>query len=232
MERARCTKEWVFRVYSWSEPTLSLGRNQIARGRYDLRGLAQRGIPVVRRPTGGRAILHHREVTYSVTGPERDAGSLRESYERINRLLVEGLRALGAAVEIVTTPPAAIAPGIIPCFDHPSAGELVHRGRKLVGSAQWRSDGAVLQHGSILVEDDQVMLTSLLLDTVVAPPHSATLESALGRIPTVEEVAAALFEGVRRGGFLTAPCALDADLAASMHAVLPRYLDDRWTWRR
>ena len=89
---ARDTGRWVLRVYSWRAPTLSLGRNQTARGGYDLERLADRGIAVVRRPTGGRAILHDREVTYSVVGPVADAGDLRESYGRINRLLLAGLR--------------------------------------------------------------------------------------------------------------------------------------------
>src|SRR5438105_3962404 len=87
MAYARETGTWVLRVYSWSSPTLSLGRNQRARGGYDPTRLAQQHIDVVRRPTGGRAILHDREITYSVAAPVADAGDLRESYARINRLL-------------------------------------------------------------------------------------------------------------------------------------------------
>src|SRR5438270_12912765 len=88
MAHAEETSAWVLRVYSWSSPTLSLGRNQTAIGVYDLGRLATEGIAVVRRPTGGRAILHHREVTYSVVGPNAVAGDLQESYARINRLLI------------------------------------------------------------------------------------------------------------------------------------------------
>src|SRR5215475_3676287 len=91
MERARRTREWVLRVYSWRTPTISLGRNQTARGRYDLERMRECGVDVVRRPTGGRAILHAREITYSVTAPADGAGSLRESYHRINRLLATAL---------------------------------------------------------------------------------------------------------------------------------------------
>src|SRR3954468_9964962 len=82
--RAAHTGETVFSVYSWSRPTLSFGRNQPARGQYDLKKIRAAGIDVVRRPTGGRAILHHREVTYSVTAPVDGEGSLRETYTRIN----------------------------------------------------------------------------------------------------------------------------------------------------
>src|SRR6185503_12044219 len=95
MERARETNEWVLRVYSWSTPTISLGRNQSARGRYDLERIGQLGFGVVRRPTGGRAILHHREITYSVTAPAEEAGDLRQSYDRINQLLLHALNSLG-----------------------------------------------------------------------------------------------------------------------------------------
>src|SRR6185312_6462234 len=76
MAHAARTGQWVLRVYAWSSPTLSFGRNQRALGAYDRARLAERGIDVVRRPTGGRAILHDREVTYSVVGPVRDAGDL------------------------------------------------------------------------------------------------------------------------------------------------------------
>ena len=69
MDRARATGERIFSVYSWERPTLSLGRNQTAKDRYDLREMDARGIDVVRRPTGGRALLHWREVTYSVAAP-------------------------------------------------------------------------------------------------------------------------------------------------------------------
>src|SRR4051812_35496724 len=84
MDRARKTGEWVMRVYSWTRPTISLGRNQTARGHYELEAIRADDIDIVRRPTGGRAILHHREVTYSVTAPCDEAGDLRTSYARIN----------------------------------------------------------------------------------------------------------------------------------------------------
>ena len=98
MDRARETGEHIFTVYSWSRPTLSLGRNQTAKDRYDPARLESRGIDVVRRPTGGRALLHWREVTYSVAAPAADHEPLTESYAAINRILLEGLRSLGVEV--------------------------------------------------------------------------------------------------------------------------------------
>ena len=233
MDRARATGEWTLRVYSWSVPTLSLGRNQTARGRYDLDRIRERGLDVVRRPTGGRAILHHREVTYSVTAPTATAGELGESYHRINRLLLAALRSLGVGATVAEPTTRSISPGMSPCFDEPAAGELVVGERKLAGSAQWRIDGALLQHGSILVADDQSSLAELAVEgqSPITPP--ATLAEALGWQPSVEDVAAALREAVR---VLEDPhvtnLEIDADLRARTSGLIVRYSDDAWTWRR
>src|SRR5689334_14585532 len=197
MSYARETGAWVLRIYGWTGPTLSLGRNQTARGGYDLGRLREHGIEIVRRPTGGRAILHHREVTYAVSGPVAGAGDLRESYSRINRLLVAALGTLGVPNAVVAGESSRASrgerahPGLIPCFDHPSIGEIILDGRKLVGSAQWRCDGALLQHGSILVEDDQMQISSFLtggVDGAAVIPPAATLREALGRSPSQAEV--------------------------------------------
>jgi lipoate-protein ligase A len=238
MTYARETRSWVLRVYTWSAPTLSLGRNQTARGGYDLKALGERGIDVVRRPTGGRAILHDREITYAVAGPIDDAGDLRESYVRINRLLLAGLRLLGVgAVDIAGDADrrGREQPGLLPCFHYPSMGEITLDGRKLVGSAQWRCDDALLQHGSILVDDDQIRIASLLIQEGTSMPPAATLRWALGRVPTDREIADALFAAVRNE---EDPCANELDGDAS-HALIERanalqahYLDDGWTWRR
>jgi lipoate-protein ligase A len=232
LERAEASGSAVFRVYTWSEPTLSFGRNQTTRGTYDPERARKRGIAVVRRPTGGRSLLHHREITYSVTAPADPTGSLSESYGRINRLLVGGLRRLGVTVETASPRERSLPPSAAPCFEQPAAGELVVGGRKLVGSAQWRDQGAMLQHGSILVEDDQALVSSLAND-VSLPPPAATLAASLGRTPSVDEVASALFEAVRE---LECPDAdelqPDAALASARARLVARYLDDCWTWRR
>jgi lipoyl(octanoyl) transferase len=232
LERASASGTAVLRVYTWSEPTISFGRNQAARGTYDPDRARERGIAVVRRPTGGRSLLHHREITYSVTAPAHLAGSLRESYGRINRLLVGGLRRLGVSVEIAAPRERSLPPSAAPCFERPAAGELVVDGRKLVGSAQWRDQGAMLQHGSILVEDDQPLVSSLAGD-VALPPPAATLAAALGRTPSVDEVANALFDTVREIECKGADeLRIDSALDAAQARLAARYVDDCWTWRR
>jgi lipoate-protein ligase A len=233
MEHARSTGEWTLRVYSWSTPTISLGRNQTARGLYDLAEIQRRGFGVVRRPTGGRAILHDREVTYSVTAPTASAGELGESYRRINRLLLSALHRLGVGASVAAPATRAIAPGMSPCFDEPAAGELVVDGRKLAGSAQWRMDGALLQHGSILVADDQSTLAELAVSGQKPIARPATLTEVLGRQPSTADLAAALQAAVRE---LEDPAAstleIDPELRARITALVVRYSDDAWTWRR
>ena len=231
--RARRTGETVYRVYGWSRPTVSLGRNQIARGCYDVGRARAQGIDFVRRPTGGRAILHHREITYAVAGPVEAFGSLRESYRAINRLLLEALRLLGVDAREAEVSTRAPVPGLAPCFEAPVAGEVVAGERKLVGSAQVRDAGAFLQHGSILIDDDQHLLSTLLR----APqpmPAPATIRALTGRSVTPHEFAKALSQAI---------CAVDGmrphslELEESLNAdvqllVRTRYAAADWTWRR
>jgi lipoate-protein ligase A len=233
MGRARHTGETVLRVYAWSTPTLSLGRNQRAVGFYREKALSECGIGVVRRPTGGRALLHHREVTYSVTAPCPDNTALLTEYGRINALLCSALGALGVPVVVAMPRARAAAPSAAPCFAEPARGELTYNGRKLVGSAQWRDRGAMLQHGSILVDDDQSSIGALLRDPVAPTPVPATLRDALGRAPVMAEVGDALFRAVRSlADPDAAPLEIDTDLARATTEIAARYRDDAWTWRR
>lgn len=233
MERARVSGESVFTVYDWANPTLSFGRNQEAKGRYDLASIRQRGVDVVRRPTGGRALLHHREVTYSVTAPIEPSESLAESYHRINRVLIAGLQKLGViAMESQSTAPSP-APGTLPCFATPANGELVTGGAKLVGSAQVREAGALLQHGSILLADDQAMIADLMIEQPfeVVPP-AATLAAATGRTPTISEVAEALFAALAEVESTTPVALEEADTTSFTAPHLAHYESELWTWRR
>src|SRR5688572_7895873 len=100
MRRARETGESVFSIYGWAQPTLSLGRSQAAAGCYDLERMRSLCIDVVRRPTGGRALLHHREVTYSVTAPLVAGITPRSFYDRINSILLAALARLGVGASL------------------------------------------------------------------------------------------------------------------------------------
>jgi len=233
MERARQTQEVVFSVYKWMRPTLSLGRHQIARDRYDSAALERLGLDVVRRPTGGRALVHYREITYSVTAPLDGSASLRQWYARINRLLIHALASIGVASEEAGPNAPALPPDESPCFATPAYGEILVNNRKLVGSAQWRNDGALLQHGSILIDDDQHLIGEVSLSRSPATyPSPATLASLLEQIPEIAEVAAALFSAVRA---LEDPAASELDESAIRPAALDRiteFENELWTWRR
>ncbi|HEX8242784.1 MAG TPA: lipoate--protein ligase family protein [Longimicrobium sp.] len=226
----------VLRFYRWSPPCLSLGRNQPARGRYDLAALAARGIDVVRRPTGGRAVLHHRELTYSVAAPEALLGGPRRAYAAINRALVAGLRHLGAAADLqAATGERAPAPSLSPCFDQPVEGEVVDGGRKLVGSAQRRLGEVILQHGSLPIHDDQSLVSTFLLDPAgredAGPP--ATLAGVLGRTPAWDELTAALAAGWAQT-FCAAvvPDPPSAGELARAEEGAARYAGAAWTWHQ
>jgi lipoyl(octanoyl) transferase len=145
----------TLRFYGWTPPCLSLGYFQGFEV-VDLDGCRALGVEVVRRPTGGRAILHDGELTYSVALPAsvlgHDGGVL-PSYYRLSLALQEGLRRLGVPATLAPESAASSAATHGPvCFDRPSAHEILLHGRKLVGSAQMRRGGALLQHGSILIE--------------------------------------------------------------------------------
>lgn len=237
LARARRTGEMVLRVYTWSQPTLSLGRNQTARGVFDGPAARALGVRVVRRLTGGRALLHHREITYSVTAPLSQGESLRAWYDAINAILVRALGALGVPIALAERTTRMPPPGSAPCFELPAPGEIVVDGRKLVGSALVRDGNALLQHGSILIEDDQRLLDRLSRSPAAtaapAPARAATLHEALGRIPSQSEVAEALVAAVQelRPAVIT-PLDDDTQTDCDRRAAMRRYADDAWTWRR
>ena len=145
----------TLRFYGWTPPCLSLGYFQPFDA-VNLDGCRALGVDVVRRPTGGRAILHDRELTYSVVLPASTLGhdgGVLPSYRRLSLALQDGLRRLGITAMLAPESAAGGSPAHGPaCFDRPSAHEILLDGRKLVGSAQVRRGGALLQHGSILIE--------------------------------------------------------------------------------
>lgn len=233
MERARVTGESVARIYAWSRPTISLGRNQTANGRYDLDRIRALDLDVVRRPTGGRAILHHREITYSVTSPAGESSGLGESYRNINLFLLDALARLGVDATIAAPTRKSAPPSMSPCFNEPSAGELTFDGRKLAGSAQWRADGALLQHGSILIADDQSILSTLAVERGPEIPAPATLLDALGFAPSLNDVADALSDAIESiDGVRPIGLELDDSIRARTSELVVRYSDNAWTWRR
>lgn len=218
----------LLRLYQWGRPTLSLGRNEPAVGRYSAAAAARLGVEVVRRPTGGRSVLHWRELTYAVIAPVRALGGPRGAYRWINERLAHALRGLGVDARIAADPPAAAPLDAGPCFGVAAGGEVVAGGRKLVGSAQLKVGDALLQHGSILLEDDQELLERLAAARQGQADRPATLGEQLGPVD-VDVVAEAVAEA-----FAEAVGVLDREaLVSPQEAELEeRYRSEAWTWRR
>jgi lipoate-protein ligase A len=222
----------VLRLYRWDPPTVSFGRNEPSRGRY-LEGLAaENGVGFVRRPTGGRAVLHERELTYALVFPRKAFGGLKRSYRLINQGLLAGIRTLGATAELATASGPSLPPDAGPCFRQPAEGEVTALGRKLIGSAQVRIGENVLQHGSIILEGHQDLLGRLRAggDVVVSPP--ASLRELLGFMPRLDSLSEAIQSGLSAvlGGVWVADHFREGEERAA-EALEARYLDPAWTWR-
>lgn len=228
----------VIRFYTWKPACLSFGRNQSARNHYDEARATALGIDVVRRPTGGLAVLHDRELTYCVLAPLHLFGGPRAAYAGINRALVEGLRDLGVAAEqaagVRARGPLREQNG--PCFQTPAAGEVVVQGRKLAGSAQRCDRGMLLQHGSILLSGSQTRILGLLSGSMpIHPPHdgSITLQALIGSEPQLPDLVMAMRSGFERiFGTRLAPEPLSRDESATARQLVDRYGAGEWTWRR
>lgn len=225
---------FTLRLYRWSPGCLSLGRNQPAAELYDARRAARLGIDVVRRPTGGRAVYHDRELTYSVTAPEGAWGGVRESCARIHGALGRGLARLGVRVESAGRGGPAPAPAARACFRDPLPGELVAGGRKLVGSAQWREGGVLLQHGSLLLWDDQRMAERLRCGGGEEPAaRGVGLAELLGREPALETLCEAVTDGLATElGVELRPGDPSREELREACRVESRYRSPGWTWRR
>lgn len=227
----------AFRVYAWSPPAISLGRGQAAGRDVFLERLAGEGIDLCRRLTGGRAVLHDCELTYSITGPEALLGAtIEEAYRSVSEGLAGGLASLGARVEL--SPPGGSAYASHgSCFATASVWEIAVGGRKMVGSAQCREGGAVLQHGSVLLRSSEERLAGLLRPRGAggAPrAHAVGLREVLGEEVSFGEVAGALRAGVERAlGVRLHPDALsEAERAEARKAARARYESRAWTLAR
>ena len=220
----------VLRVYRWEPHTLSFGRNEPASRRYDRAAIAREGVPTVRRPTGGRAVWHARELTYAVAAPTARFGALPAAYQAIHRTIAQALGALGAEARLAEEGAVAgLDAGA--CFASPVGGEVMVRGRKVVGSAQVRLGEGMLQHGSILLDDDQSRVAALTLGSP-ASGLEAPLNAALPRAVDFDEVAGAL-AAAARGAWSGEWRGLEPARVlerASRHLAF--FSSDEWTWRR
>ncbi len=187
----------TLRLYGWRPATLSLGRSQNAEGSHDARVVSLEGIGLVRRPTGGGAVLHEFERTYAVIGALGTppfSGGVIASYRTIAEALRRGLIRLGVAAIPVEPTHGSSRDTPAACFERLGAWELVANGRKLVGSAQARRRGALLQHGSIPWRLDPSRLAAVFGSPVDASRFT-DLETTRGAAVDPSSVDAACVDG-------------------------------------
>jgi lipoyl(octanoyl) transferase len=225
----------TLRFFAWAPPTVSLGYGQPLGRDVDVEACRALGVGVVRRPTGGSAIYHdgpERELTYSVMAMAGDlgiGGDLLQTYQWIGRALLRGLKALGAPAELVPErPPDGPVPAF--CFARTGVFEIEAGGKKLVGSAQRRQGDSFLQHGAVLLGVDEPRLRVLFPTTRDPLATLTTLETAIGRRPSFEDVAGALTDAFEREhGLDLRPGGLDESETARVEKlVTERYASPEW----
>ena len=228
----------TLRFYAWEPPCLSLGRAQKVSD-VDSHALTSAGFDLVRRPTGGKAILHIDELTYSVVAPEtepRVAGGILESYRRLSTGLVRGLERLDVPGIIADQQAARDHPKGPVCFEVPSDYEITAKGQKLVGSAQMRAQKTMLQHGTLPLYGDIARICPLLTalpDSDSVRARATTVERALGKRISWDEAAEALAAGFSETLNLhLKPDALTPEEQSQTKQLkAEKYATDTWTRR-
>jgi lipoyl(octanoyl) transferase len=234
----------TLRFYAWSPPCLSLGRGQSV-GDLDLAACHRAGVQMVRRPSGGRAILHTDELTYSVAMLETDpraSGDVVDSYRRLSEGLLAGLHFLGVDAVQAVSPSQSGGDLSAACFEASSHYEIAAGGRKLIGSAQWRSRNGVLQHGSLPLLGDITRIVDYLNFSALEREaqrrslraRATTLATVLGRALSFSQAAEGLTRGFAQALSLTlVPGGLTAyerRLADELRQA--RFANPDWTARR
>jgi lipoate-protein ligase A len=193
----------ILRLFKWDPWTLSLGKHQSVLD-VDLDRCREHKIMVVRRLTGGRAVLHARELTYSICVPSSSdkAGFHHDIALKVGQALCRGLQSLGADVEWVPKGRGACGQRSALCFASVARGEILWKGKKVVGSAQRVLDGAVLQHGSILLDHGHEEIVDLLKNisgksTDILMSGTATLNDILGKVPEDTAIRSKILAGFR-----------------------------------
>ncbi|MFZ4452120.1 lipoate--protein ligase family protein [Salibacterium aidingense] len=241
----------IVRFYGWNPATLSVGYFQKVHKEIDFDAVQNYGLGFVRRPTGGRGVLHDQELTYSVIVSEAHRempATVTEAYRVISEGILQGFRHLGlhADFSIPRTKEeeeALKAPRSAVCFDAPSWYELVVEGRKIAGSAQTRQKGVILQHGSILLDMEE----NKLFDLFKYPnqrvrermqrgfKHKAAAINELKSSPvTMRDVSEAFHHGFAEGLNINwHPYQLTKEEEKQVHALAEqKYGTDEWNYRR
>ncbi len=230
--------ETVVRFYRWARPTASLGYSQSVERAVDLDFCREQGIDVVRRMTGGKLVLHDKEITYSVCSSDASVFSttLAASYRLISRALILGLEKMGLAAALAGPPPESYRRGVMPCFSFPAQDEIEINGKKLVGSAQKRVGTCFLQHGSIPLDADPERESRIAAAALAAAANIRviSLSDALGQPVSFEWAVARLVQGLAECFQVRfRPRSLsDAEIEDVRRLERERYANPEWTLAR
>lgn len=240
----------VIRFYTWNPATLSIGYFQRLKKEIDIEKVKEKGYGLVRRQTGGRGVLHDKELTYSVIVPEshpKMPTTVTEAYRVISQGLLEGFKNLGFETyfavprskeerEKLKQPRSSV------CFDAPSWYELVVEGRKIAGSAQTRQKGVILQHGSILQDIDVDELFDLFVfkhDRLKNKMKEAFVDKAVAindiseKHITLNEMEDAFKEGFKEGLQIEfKPLTLTDEQMNEVKELEEKFRSDEWTYRK
>jgi len=224
------------RFYRWKRPTASLGYSQDIRKVLDVEYCKKHGIDIVRRMTGGKLVLHSREVTYSLCSS--DSGTftltLADSYRLISQALMRGLEKMGLKPCLADAPPVSYVRGNLPCFSYPARDEIEIDGKKIVGSAQKRTGSKFIQHGSIPLEEDDMLLEAIsLLEKNKGEVRMVSLSQALGRQVSFDWAVECLTSGISE---FFKVCFAPKEFNAGERKLIEeiekeRYANPDWTFR-
>ncbi|TFB18915.1 lipoate--protein ligase family protein [Filobacillus milosensis] len=232
----------VLRFYTWEPAAMSVGYFQKVDGKIHIENVNQHGFDFVRRLTGGRAVLHDHELTYSVVVSEDHSKmpkTVTEAYRVITKGLLEGYRNLGIDADLAVPEGKLQQTGSAVCFDEPSWYELVIGEKKAAGSAQTRKQGVILQHGSVPIS----MNNDVLFDLFAYPnekvrerakakfqERATTMEAYLGRKLSLEEVEDAFYKGFEKGlDIELKPYELTAEQEQEVQELArEKYVTDEW----
>ncbi|MGX0055761.1 lipoyl(octanoyl) transferase [Staphylococcus hominis] len=240
----------VVRFYTWNPATLSVGYFQRLKKEIDIDKVKEKGFGLVRRQTGGRGVLHDKELTYSVIVLESHPNmpsTITEAYRVISEGLLEGFKLLGFDAyfaiprskeerEKLKQPRSAV------CFDAPSWYELVVEGRKIAGSAQTRQKGVILQHGSLLQDVDVDELFDMFIfknDRLKEKMKKAFVDKAVAindisdRHISIEEMEKAFEEGFKKGlNIEFKPLSLTENQLAEVKVLEEKYRSEEWLYKK
>jgi len=226
--------ETFLRFYRWKRPTVSLGYAQNIQDVVDQDYCKDHRIDIVRRMTGGKLVLHHKEVTYCLCSSDVETftSTLMGSYRLISEALVKGLEKMGLRPHLAGAPPVSYVKGNLPCFSHPAQNEIELAGKKIVGSAQKRAGSKFIQHGSLPLEEDEQLLRSITsFKDVRSRMHTTSLSRALGRAVSFEWAVEHLIAGISEyfGVRMKIKTFDEEEKEAISRIQRERYADKQWT---